>query len=99
MDLIDKNITIIQNLCKRYKVLRLFAFGSVLTDKFRQDSDVDLLVEFDTIDLKDYADNYFDFKFSLRDLLKKEIDLLENKGLKNPFLKQSIDSTKKMIYG
>lgn len=34
------------DLCRRYGVQRLSAFGSILRDDFRPDSDVDLLVEF-----------------------------------------------------
>jgi uncharacterized protein len=99
MNAIDNNIVRIQELCEQHKVFKLFAFGSVLTDKFNKSSDIDLIVEFKNVDLNEYADNYFDLKFSLEDLFQREIDLLENTGLKNPFLKQTIDSTKKMIYG
>ena len=99
MELLATNTAQIESLCKKYSVRKLYAFGSVLTDKFNAESDVDLLVEFDAMDLKNYADNYFDFKYSLQDLLHREIDLLEQQGLKNPYLKQAIDSSKRMIYG
>ncbi len=99
MNVIDKNITSIKQLCEKHKVAKLYIFGSVLTDKFDQDSDIDLLVTFKPIKLEKYADNYFDFKFSLEDLLHRPIDLLEEKVIKNPFLKNSIDATKQVIYG
>jgi uncharacterized protein len=99
LTLIDQNINPIHELCQRHHVLRLFAFGSVLTDNFRPESDIDLLVEFGNVALLEYADNYFDFKFSLQDLLHREVDLLEEKALKNPYLKKSIDASKKIIYG
>ena len=89
----------IRSLCITHKVYRLFVFGSVLTDKFKKDSDIDFLVDFSDIDLYEYADNYFDLKDSLTILLKHDIDLLENKAIQNPFLRQSIDSSKKLIYG
>jgi predicted nucleotidyltransferase len=47
----------------------------------------------------DYFDNYFDFKYSLQDLLGREIDLLEEQTIKNPYLKKNVDSTKMLIYG
>lgn len=47
----------------------------------------------------DYADNYFDLKYSLQDLLDREVDLLEEKGIRNPILKKSIDNTKQLVYG
>lgn len=34
--------------CKRHKIKRLALFGSVLRDDFRDDSDVDVLVEFES---------------------------------------------------
>lgn len=99
MKIIDKNRDKIKALCNKHKVSRLFVFGSILTDKFKQTSDVDFIVDFEDIDLYDYADNYFDLKTSLEKLLKRQVDLLEDKAIKNPFLRQSIDSSKQIIYG
>jgi predicted nucleotidyltransferase len=89
----------IVKLCKTHKVKSLYAFGSVLTDKFNHESDIDLIVDFANIALEDYADNYFDFKFSLQDILKRPIDLLEEKAIKNPYFKQSINQQKQLVYG
>jgi predicted nucleotidyltransferase len=86
-------------LCKAHKVKSLYAFGSVLTDKFNNESDIDLIVDFSNIELEDYADNYFDFKFSLQDILKRPVDLLEEKAIKNPYLKQSINQQRQLVYG
>ena len=97
--MIDKNIDKVRALCLKHKVTKLFVFGSIITDSFKKDSDIDFVVDFAGIDLYDYADNYFDFKFSLEDLLKREVELLEEKAIKNPYLRKSIDSTKQLIYG
>ena len=99
MKIIDKNRDKILALCSKHKVARLFVFGSILTDRFKKSSDIDFLVDFDGVELLDYADNYFDFKISLEKLLKRQVDLLEDKAIKNPYLRQSIDSSKQMIYG
>lgn len=99
MNLIEKNIEKLKKLCDKYNVSKLYVFGSVISGKFRKDSDIDFLVRFDKIELSEYADNYFDFKFSLEDLFNRKIDLLEEKAIKNPFLKQSIDTSKELIYG
>ena len=69
-----------------------------MTDNFNKSSDIDFLVDFSGVDLFDYADNYFDLKKSLEDLLNRQIDLLEEKALKNPYLKETIDSSKQLIY-
>ncbi|MCK5170402.1 MAG: nucleotidyltransferase domain-containing protein [Bacteroidales bacterium] len=99
MNLIERNIEKVEKLCDIYNVSKLYVFGSVISGKFRKDSDIDFLVTFDKIELSEYADNYFDFKFSLEDLFNRKIDLLEEKAIKNPFLKQSIDTSKELIYG
>ncbi|MEN9883535.1 MAG: hypothetical protein RLZZ420_752 [Bacteroidota bacterium] len=86
-------------LCEAHKVRHLYAFGSVLTSNFSEDSDVDLIVDFNDIDVKDYADNYFDFKFSLQNVLNRQIDLLELQAIKNPYFKQVVDQSKELVYG
>lgn len=93
MCIIEKNIDKIRALCIKHKVNKLFVFGSVLTDKLNKSSDIDFIVEFSGVDLYNYADNYFDLKKSLENLLERQVDLLESKAIKNPFLKKSIDSS------
>ena len=99
MNIVERNIDKLIKLCKKYKVTKLYVFGSVITEKFTKESDIDLLVTFDDIDLHNYADNYFDLKFSLEDLFKRKIDLLEEKAIKNPFFKKSVNNSKELIYG
>lgn len=99
MNFISQNIELIKALCELHKVKRLYAFGSVLTDKFNEQSDIDLIVDFSDIQLLDYADNYFDLKFSLEDSLKRPVDLLEEKAIKNPYFKKAIEKNKQLIYG
>ena len=76
----------------------LFVFGSVLGDTFNEESDIDFVVDFSDVSLEDYADNYFDLKFSLEKLLERDIDLLESRAIRNPYLLESIDSTKQLVY-
>jgi predicted nucleotidyltransferase len=99
MNIIDQNIEIIRDLCTRHKVARLFVFGSVLTNRLSKNSDIDFIVDFRNIDVYDYADNYFDLKFSLENLFNRKVDLLEDKAISNPYFRQSIDSTKQLLYG
>lgn len=89
----------IKDLCTKHSVSRLFVFGSILTNKFSKNSDIDFVVAFNDINLYDYADNYFDLKSSLEKLFQRPIDLLEEKAIKNPFLSKSIDASKQIIYG
>lgn len=99
MNIVEKNIGSVRKLCKKHKVEKLYAFGSVLTNRFNKKSDIDLLVKFGKVRLYDYADNYFDFKFASEDSFHRNIDLLEDQAIKNPYLRQSIDESKKLIYG
>ena len=98
MNLIDANIDRNRQLCSRHKVKKLFAFGSVLNDSFNADSDVDLVVDFSNVELLDYADNYFDFKEALESLLNRPVDLLEDKAIRNPYLRKQIDLEKRLIF-
>ena len=90
MKIIQEHTDEINSLCQSHKVKQLYAFGSVLTDKFNTNSDIDLIVDFLQLDLLEYADNYFDLKFALEMVFKRKIDLLEEKAIRNPFFKQAI---------
>ena len=89
----------IKILCSKHKVKRLYAFGSILTEKYNSTSDIDLIVDFDSIDVAQYADNYYDLKFSLEDILHRRVDLLEEQAIKNPYFKQVINQQRQLIYG
>jgi hypothetical protein len=99
MNLLESYKSQIDILCENFKVKSLFAFGSILTNRFDDSSDIDLLVEFYPIELMDYSDNYFDFKFKLEDLLNRKIHLIEYKAIKNPYFKESVDQQKQIVYG
>lgn len=99
MGLFEKYKNQIQGLCESHKVKTLYSFGSVNTTKFSKESDIDLVVDFKIEDPIEYTDNYFDLKFELEKIFNRQIDLLESKAIKNPFLKESIDKTKVLIYG
>jgi predicted nucleotidyltransferase len=99
MDRLYQYLPEITQLCRQHKVKTLYAFGSVLTEKFSKDSDVDLVVKFYDIPVEDYADNYFDLKFSLQDMFKRPVDLLEEQAMRNPYFVQNINQQKQLIYG
>ena len=45
-DITSRTYIEISKLCDAHKVKRLYAVGSILTDKFNEHSDVDFIVEF-----------------------------------------------------
>lgn len=99
MCLIDQYIPKIKELCMAYNVQKLSAFGSVLTDRFTERSDIDLLVTFDKSLVSDYFTNFFDFKYALEDILKRDVDLVEEQYISNPYFKDSIKANNRAIYG
>lgn len=101
MKLIELNLQRIFDLCKKHRVKSLAVFGSILTDRFNEDSDVDLLVNFDTTDHEkwDYVTNYFDFQEALERLFGRRVDLVVEKSLKNKYFIRNINRTKELIYG
>jgi predicted nucleotidyltransferase len=99
MRLIQEHINEIIALCDKHNISELYVFGSVLTDSFTKDSDIDFLVRFGEVDLFEYFDNYMEFKESLESLFDRTVDLVEMQTLKNPILKRSIDNKKTLLYG
>ena len=95
---LENYIEQINRLCEIHKVKQLYVFGSVLEKRFSDNSDIDLIVDFHSVDPIDYAENYFAFKFSLQDLLERPIDLLEQRAILNKYLLQSINESKRLIY-
>lgn len=101
MKLIEMNMDKIIALCRKYKVAKLWVFGSILTDRFTDKSDVDFSVSFDKtkIPLLDFADNYLDFLEELKSVFSRDIDLITEDSLTNPYFIQELNATKHLIYG
>lgn len=99
MKIIQEHINDIKDLCKKYHVAEMYAFGSITTDNFKSDSDIDFLVRFSDVDPLEYFDNFMDFKESLEKLFSRSVDLVEIQTIKNPILKRSIDRNKIILYG
>lgn len=100
MKLIELNLQRIIDLCRRHKVKSLAVFGSILTDRFNDQSDVDLLVDFEPTDPNkfDYVTNFFDLQDSLESLLKRKVDLVVGSGLRNKYFINNVNRTKRVIY-
>ena len=99
MLIIDRHINEIEKLCLENKVKSLYVFGSVINEGFNSQSDIDLVVDFNNIEIAEYADNYYNLKFGLQKLLHRQIDLLEQKAIKNPYFLQQLNLQKKLVYG
>lgn len=97
--LLKSKLDAIAELCARYGVSRLEAFGSALRDDFNPDeSDLDLLVEFSPMEPYARVDAYFGLLDELRELLDRGIDLVMVGAVKNPYIAQDIERTKQLLY-
>jgi uncharacterized protein len=83
---------------KLHHVKDAYAFGSVCSNEFNEKSDIDVLVSFKDMKTEEYADNYFALLYLLQDILKREVDLVTDKSLKNPYFIKSVNLSKKLIY-
>ena len=98
-NLLTDKINDLKKICNSFRVKKLYAFGSIVSNKFNNESDIDFLISFDeNIPLEQYADNYFSIHYKLKELFKRKIDLVTERSLKNPYFIESIDESKQLIY-
>ena len=98
MHIDNPKIDQIRELCKENRVKTLFVFGSVTRDDFNADSDIDLVVDFEEKDPFIYSDLYLNLKSKLENILNRQVDLLEERAIKNRFFRQQLESTKVPLY-
>lgn len=103
MKLIELHIGKIAELCKKYRVKCLFVFGSILTDRFNAESDVDFSVDFDRDSIEkenlDWADIFFGLIGELQTLLGRKVDLVIDSNVTNNYFRKELDATKQLVYG
>lgn len=98
-NVLEKNHRGIAEICARHGVARLDAFGSALRDDYKPDqSDLDLLVEFEPMEPYARVDSYFGMLEELRALLGTEIDLVMAGAVRNPYIARDIERTRRMLY-
>ncbi|MDB5121634.1 MAG: polymerase subunit beta [Sphingobacteriales bacterium] len=86
-------------LCQTHNVNSLYAFGSATTNRFNeQTSDIDFLVEIDEKDPIERGEKLISLWDKFEQFFQRKVDLLTSSSIKNPVLRNSIDSTKILIY-
>jgi predicted nucleotidyltransferase len=89
----------IADLCRKYQVLRLEAFGSAVRVDFDpSSSDVDLIAAFSSPRESGYADRYMDFIESLESLFGRKVDLLTPGAIHNARFAEAIKREAVPIY-
>jgi uncharacterized protein len=93
---IEIDMDALAEVCRRYHVRELSLFGSVLSEDFREDSDIDVLVEYEPgsrVSLFDMSD----LRFELMELFGRKVDLVSKRGLRRGY-REHILSTCKHLY-
>jgi len=94
---IDIPRTKIRNFCIKWKITEFALFGSVLRDDFDSDSDIDVLVTFASNAHHSLFD-LFTMQEELQKIFKRDVDLVEKAGLRNPFRKKAILENNEVVY-
>jgi len=90
---------VIAQACRRFRVARMYVFGSALRDDFVPDaSDIDLLVEFEDMSPFELVDAYFGLLAELERILDRPVDLVMADAIKNRYIAQDIERTRRLLY-
>jgi predicted nucleotidyltransferase len=95
---LKKHMPAITKLCQRYSVKRLSIYGSAMTRDFNRKSDVDFIVKYDRRKIKSLVDVYFGLVEDLEKHFKRPVDLMIEGPVRNPYLREGIKQTRKLIY-
>jgi predicted nucleotidyltransferase len=98
-ELLNGNRAALEEICLRFGVARLEAFGSALREDFKEgSSDLDFLVEFKSMEPYARVDAYFGLLNELRSMFQRKVDLVMVDAVRNPYISREIDRTKQLLY-
>jgi len=98
MTFIDQHKTELTAACKTYQVQELYAFGSVLTDRFAEKSDVDLAVDFNRSSFEGSFQQFIGFKTELEKIFHRHVDLVPFRNIRNQIFRNTLEKTRQCIY-
>jgi predicted nucleotidyltransferase len=87
----------IEDFCRRWQVVELALFGSVLREDFTAHSDIDVLVTFAPENRRSLFD-LVDMQDELAALLRRQVDLVTRGSLRNPYRRHEILTTRQVVY-
>ena len=92
-------LPLVVKLLKAHKIKSAYAFGSVVSDNFNNESDIDLLINFEEgLEPLEKGEIWWNLHDTLRDIFNRKIDLLIENSLKNPYFIEEINEKKQLIY-
>ena len=96
----QSNMPIIIDLFKKHKIKNAYFFGSVLTDQFNDESDLDILINFkpEITDPLLKGELMWNLQFAIEDTFHRSVDLLQETTPKNPYFIKELQETKELIY-
>lgn len=99
INVVEQHLDKIAELCRRAGARRLEIFGSAVRQDFDlMSSDLDFLAEFDDLPPARYADAYFLLKESLEALFGRQIDLITEASLENPYFRNRVQAERQTVY-
>lgn len=94
---LNTNLALLPDFCRRWKITELSLFGPVLTGDFRPESDVDVLVVCEPGVVWDF-DHWDAMTEELEHMFGRRVDLVEKCSMKNPFIRHSVLTTRRVVY-
>lgn len=98
MNLIEQHKPELTKACQTYQVKELYAFGSVVTDRFNKDSDVDLAVDFNRTSFDGSFQQFIDFKTELEKIFQRKVDLVPFRSIRNRVFRNVLEKTRQCVY-
>ena len=92
----------LRDFCRRWQIVELALFGSVLRDDFGPDSDVDVLVSFAEGAPDTACSNWTTWNRSWKEIFGREVDLVTRRGIEsspNYLRRNAILASAETIYG
>jgi predicted nucleotidyltransferase len=100
IDLIEQHRSELQELCRRYDVRRLEAFGSAADGGWDPErSDLDFLVEFLPEAAQRSFSGFFDLRQDLQQLFRRKVDLVMPGAIRNPYFRMAVNKQRRAVYG
>lgn len=93
--MIDYDRNALEDICRRHHIRRLSLFGSALTEGFREDSDVDVLVEFEPGHVPGLP--FFSIESELSRLFGRTVDL-NTPNFLSPYFRDEVVSRAQVQY-
>jgi len=97
--LVQSQLSTVVELFKIHKIKSTYALGLIVSGVFNDDSDIDFLISFeDEFGPIETRDIWWHLHDDLRNVFNREIDLLIEPSLKNPYFIEEINEKKQLIY-